>query len=201
MIKKINDQVIIKKVNDYLKGMDMAYEALYYARLNNKYIFTYMARVNNPKDFLYTEIINNNYYAPVVDNNYIEYDINTGNIRMINISSNFDMINKLKFLRVEENTTAAEPKLSERELKSIQQEKQDKTYTSNKLCPHCHNRLVPIIYGMVEPDLEEKARRKEAFIGGDVEIITEYIYDWYCYKCDYSFTKDLKHNDHEDLRK
>lgn len=80
-------------------------------------------------------------------------------------------------------------------------ENYNKIYNSNLPCPNCNNKLVPIIYGLIDSDIMEQFKRKEIYYGGCEEIITNHAYEWFCYKCNYSYTKDLKHNDHEKTKK
>lgn len=92
---------IIDEVNNYLQKTNTNYKAWSYAKNGDKYIFTYMLKVDSPG--IYTETLNGNYYVPVIDNTAIEYDINTKKIVMINISTNLDVINKLKFITIGRN--------------------------------------------------------------------------------------------------
>lgn len=57
-------------------------------------------------------------------------------------------------------------------------------------CPICKSNMVSILYGMPSSEAIEKAERQELFIGGC--MITNDNPKYHCYKCQKSFSKDLK---------
>ena len=65
------------------------------------------------------------------------------------------------------------PKQIKDEIKQ-RKETYDKVYNSNIKCLHCHNRLVPIIYGLIDSDTTEQIKRKEIYFGGCEEVFAKW---------------------------
>jgi len=57
-------------------------------------------------------------------------------------------------------------------------------------CPHCKEKLIPIIYGMVGYEEGRKAENGEIFLGGC--MIEEDAPEYHCNNCRRSYSKDLK---------
>lgn len=59
------------------------------------------------------------------------------------------------------------------------------------VCPKCGGKVVPIVYGMPLPEMEEKADRGEVILGGCCIAVDEHgrqlAPQWGCVDCDERF--------------
>lgn len=98
-------KTIIEKVRKHIKNIDKKLDVISYIELNDSYIFAYMLEIDNPQEFINAEKYNNKYFVPLIDNSYVEYEKETGEIKEFNYfdPSNLEKVKDLEFKRIDAN--------------------------------------------------------------------------------------------------